>query len=231
MFSIHRTLEQVPIRTVTTQNKTPSPYDLLVRAVLGLSLLVACKSPAGPRDAAPPALPGALRGRFALTYYWVATESDAQATTKIFDAQCGALASVTPEFADAVATAGTGRLRDGRTITTDGECKCPRSPCYRFIDAKWGIGAGNRELKPFRSVAVDKSLIPIGKKLWIKELAGLDTDQLFPHDGCVVADDVGGNITGEKIDWFVGDRALYSDIDRALELTSVTVHDGGDICP
>lgn len=219
------------IRTVTTQNVTPSPYDLLVRAVLVLCLLGACKSPSGPRDAAPPALPGASRGSFALTYYWVATEGDGPATTKIFDTKCRAIASVPPEFAEALATAGTGRRRDGTTLTTDGECTCPRSPCYRVIDAKWGIGAGNRALVPFRSVAVDRSVIPIGTKLWIKELAGLDTDQLFPHDGCVVADDVGGNITGEKVDWFVGDRALYNDIDRALKLTSVTVHDGGDLCP
>lgn len=222
----------MPLRTVTTQNKSPSPYDLLVRAVLGLCLVAACKGPPAPRDGAPPALPGASRGSFALTYYWVATESaGGAAATKIYDRQCGVLATVTADFAGELATAGTGRLRDGRTLTTDGECACPRSPCFRPIDARWGIGASNRMLVPFRSVAVDRSLIPIGTKLWIKELAGLDTDQLFPHDGCVVADDVGGNITGEKIDWFVGDRALYTDIDRVLKLTTITVHDGGELCP
>jgi 3D (Asp-Asp-Asp) domain-containing protein len=213
------------------QNESPSPYDLLVRAVLGLCLVVACKSPPGPRDAAPPVLPGPERGRFALTYYWVATEGAGKADTKIFDAKCGVLATVSSDFANDLSTAGTGRLRDGRTLTTDGECNCTRSPCFRFIDEQWGIGAGNRSLVPFRSVAVDRNVIPIGTKLWIKELAGLDVDQLFPHDGCVVADDVGGNITGAKIDWFVGDRALYTDIDHVLKLTSITVHDGGELCP
>lgn len=213
------------------QNESPSPYDLVVRAVLGLCLVMACKSPPGPRDAAPPALPGAERGSFALTYYWVATEGAGKADTKIFDAKCGVLATVSAELAGDLATAGTGRLRDRRTLTTDGECSCPRSPCFRFIDERWGIGAGNRSLVPFRSVAVDRNVIPIGTKLWIKELAGLDVDQLFPHDGCVVADDVGGNITGAKIDWFVGERALYTDIDHVLKLTSITVHDGGERCP
>lgn len=221
----------MPLRTVTTQNETPSPYDLSVRAVLGLCVVAACKGPPGPRDAAPPPLPGIDRGSFALTYYWVATEAPGTPNTKIYDAKCGVLATVTAEFAGDLATAGTGRLRDGRTLTTDGECTCPRSPCFRFIDERWGIGAGNRSLVPFRSVAVDRNVIPIGTKLWIKEIAGLDVDQLFPHDGCVVADDVGGNITGAKLDWFVGDRALYTDIDHVLRLTTITVHDGGELCP
>jgi 3D (Asp-Asp-Asp) domain-containing protein len=202
-----------------------------VRAVLGLCLVAGCKGPPAPRDAAPLPVAGAERGQFALTYYWVATEGPGRADTKIFDAKCGVLANVSTDFASALSTSGTGRLRDGRTLTTDGECTCPRSPCFRFIDAQWGIGAGNRSLVPFRSVAVDRSVIPIGTKLWVKEIAGLDTDQLFPHDGCVVADDVGGNITGAKIDWFVGDQALYTDIDRALKLTTITVHDGGELCP
>jgi 3D (Asp-Asp-Asp) domain-containing protein len=213
------------------QNESPSPYDLLVRAVLGLCVVAACKGPPAPRDAAPPALPGPERGSFALTYYWVATEGAGTSDTKLFDSKCGVLATVSAEFAGDLATAGTGRLRDGRTLTTDGECSCPRSPCFRFIDERWGIGAGNRSLVPLSSVAVDRNVISIGSKLWIKELAGLDVDQLFPHDGCVVADDVGGNITGAKIDWFVGDRALYSDIDHVLKLTSITVHDGGELCP
>jgi 3D (Asp-Asp-Asp) domain-containing protein len=200
-----------------------------VRAVFALGLLAACKGPPAPRDAPPG--PGLERGSFALTYYWVATEPIGPLTTKIYDAKCDVLTTVNAEFASDLATSGTGRLRDGRTLTVDGECSCPRSPCYRFIGQRWGVGTGDRALVPFRSVAVDRSVIPIGTKLWIKELAGLDADQLFPHDGCVVADDVGGNITGSKIDWFVGDRALYTDIDHVLKLTTITVHDGGELCP
>lgn len=230
MFSAPLTPDWLPVLSVTMQNETPSTYDRLVRIVLSLCLIAACKGSAGPRDAPPPALPGAERGTFSLTYYWVATEGDGRATTKIFGKTCGVIATSTADFADALATAGTGRLRDGRTLTTDGECKCARSPCFRVIDQRWGIGAGKRPLVPFRSVAVDRNLIPIGTKLWIREIVGVDADQLFPHDGCVVADDVGGNITGEKIDWFVGDRALYKEIDRALDVKTVTVHDGGDLC-
>lgn len=195
-------------------------------------MVAACKGPAGPRDAPPPPVPGPARGSFLLTYYWVATEAAGNAaTTKIFDDACQVLAKVSGDFADELAMAGTGRLRDGRTLTVAGECKCERSPCFRAIDARWGVGASNRPLVPFRSVAVDRDVIPIGTKLWIRELVGVDADQLFPHDGCVTADDVGGNITGEKIDWFVGERALYKAIDRALEVKSVTVHDGGEMCP
>lgn len=201
-----------------------------MRIVLSLCLVSACKAPPGPRDAPPPTLPGPQRGNFSLTYYWVATEGSGTPTTKIFDKTCGVLATTSSDFADALDNSGTGRLLDGRTLTTVGQCECARSPCYRVVDERWGIGAGNRPLVPFRSVAVDRDVIPIGTKLWIREIAGVDADQLFPHDGCVVADDVGGNITGQKIDWFVGDRALYKEIDRALDVRRVTVHDGGDLC-
>lgn len=209
-------------------------------AVLATVFSTACKprpSPE-PRDGAPAAAPGAARGTFALTYYWVATEepegTPVAATTKLYDAACGVIATVSSAFADDIASAGTGRLHDGRLLTVDGDCSCPRSPCFRFEKTTgWGVGASNRPLVPFRSLAVDRSVIPIGTHLWIEELAGLIIPGAYPelHDGCVVADDIGGRINGEHIDWFVGARTSYAELDHLLHLARVTVHDGGERCP
>jgi 3D (Asp-Asp-Asp) domain-containing protein len=189
-----------------------------------------------PRDAPPVKPPGALRGTFALTYYWVSVEADepGPANTKIYDRACAAIATVSSDFAKELSIAGTGRLADGRTLTVHGECACPRSPCFRVLDGNvaWGIGAENRPLVPFRSLAVDRAVIPIGTQLYMPELAGATLPGFFPtlHDGCVVADDTGGRIDGTRIDWFVGLRADYRELDAALHLKNVQLHDGGELC-
>ena len=209
---------------------------LVVALVLAVAALAACK----PRtktfeDAPPPPAPGALRGTFGLTYYWVSAEEDAAAaaaTTTIYDRTCAPLAKVSAAFASELATSGSGKLLDDRMITVDGECSCKRSPCFKVVDHAWGLGASNRPLVPFRSLAVDRNLIPIGTALWVEQLDGVDLPGTFPtlHDGCVVADDVGGSITGERIDWFVGKKPYYAEIQAEHHLKNVNVFDGGSRC-
>jgi len=204
-------------------------------ALLALVTLAACKQRPVFHDAPPRAAAGALRGTYALTYYWLPTEADqpaAPANTIIYDRTCQPLARVSVAFASELATSGAGKLVDDRMITVDGECNCKRSPCFRIVEQPWGVGAGNRPLVPFRSLAVDRNLIPIGTALWIEQLDGIDIPGTFPtlHDGCVVADDIGGRITGEHIDWFVGRQPYYLELDKLLHLSQVTVFDGGDRC-
>jgi 3D (Asp-Asp-Asp) domain-containing protein len=104
-------------------------------------------------------------------------------------------------------------------------------------DAKhpWGYGAQGRALVPFRSIAVDTSVIAIGTPLYIAELDGVTMPGdapwgQFVHDGCVVADDVGGGINGKHVDFFSALKQYYSTLDGQLGITSVTVHEGGDRC-
>lgn len=200
-----------------------------------LALVSACKRSKTFEDAPPRGEPGALRGTYSLTYYWVSAEDDqpaAAATTTIYDKTCAPIAKVSAAFASELATSGAGKLVDDRMLTVAGECTCKRSPCFRVIDHPWGIGAENRPLVPFRSLAVDRKLLDIGSALWIEQLDGVDIPGTFPtlHDGCVVADDIGGRITGERIDWFVGRKPYYVELDRAHHLTQVTVFDGGARC-
>jgi hypothetical protein len=204
-------------------------------ALFVIVALAGCKQKPTFRDAAPRGAPGALRGTYALTYYWVSAEADepaAAATTTIYDKTCAPLAKVSAQFASEMSTAGAGKLVDDRMLTVDGECNCKRSPCFRVIDQPWGIGAGNRPLVPFRSLAVDRNLIAIGTALWIEQLDGVDMPGTFPtvHDGCVIADDIGGRITGERVDWFVARKPYYGELDSALHLTQVSLFDGGARC-
>jgi len=205
---------------------------LVLGALLGL---FACKSRPTFHDAPAKPAVGARLGTYALTYYWVSTEADdptAAATTTIYDKTCSPLAKVSAQFASELATSGSGKLIDDRMITVDGECNCKRSPCFKVSDQPWGTGASNRPLVPFRSLAVDRTLIEIGTALWVEQLDGIDMPGTFPtlHDGCVVADDVGGRITGERIDWFVARKPYYAELDHTLHLTNVSVFDGGARC-
>jgi 3D (Asp-Asp-Asp) domain-containing protein len=97
------------------------------------------------------------------------------------------------------------------------------------------MGAAQRPLAPFRSVAVDSSLVAIGTRLYIPELDGKTMPGQAPwggfvHDGCVIADDRGGNIRGKQLDFFTARRGHYESLTKRLGLRRVTVHDGGDRC-
>ena len=186
------------------------------------------------------ASPGASLGSFQLTYYWVTTEDEFSGAkdTSLYDASCNELAKVTAQFAASLKLEGTGRLSDGRILNYDGGCSCPTSPCYLVADAQhpWGYGVQGRALTPFRSIAVDTSVIAIGTPLYVAELDGVTMPGdapwgSFVHDGCVVADDVGGGINGKHIDFFSALKQYYTTLDGQLGLTSVTVHEGGDRCP
>ncbi|MBK9035712.1 MAG: hypothetical protein IPL61_31425 [Myxococcales bacterium] len=221
-----------------------------MRSLAVALVLVACSgAPASAPDApvevdaaidAPRPPAGAVRGTFELTYYWVTAEDDyaGVADTTLYQPGCAALATVRARFASSLDIEGTGRLTDGRLINVDGTCGCARSPCYVVApaDHPWGTGVQDRALVPYRSIAVDRTVIPYGTALWVAELDGVAVPGDppwggFVHDGCVIAADTGGGIVGLHIDWFVGLRASYAALDAALALDQVTVHDGGARCP
>lgn len=104
-----------------------------------------------------------------------------------------------------------------------------------------GVGVKDDPLIRFVSVAVDPQVIPLGTKLYIKELDGMELPYLGDetgsnqhgelHDGCVIAQDIGAKIKGLEVDWFVEQKAHYQFLDKRHALTHVTVHDGGARCP
>jgi 3D (Asp-Asp-Asp) domain-containing protein len=90
----------------------------------------------------------------------------------------------------------------------------PGYKCFSLVDqteAPYGHGSHDNPLRPFRSVAVDVTVVPFWTKLYIPALVGmtmpdendLDPNSPFVHDGCVVAEDEGSSITGKHLDFFV----------------------------
>jgi 3D (Asp-Asp-Asp) domain-containing protein len=132
----------------------------------------------------------------------------------LFESGCVPIAEVSREFASALTLQGTGKLRDGRVLNISGHCACGHSPCFKVTAAQWGTGGTGRQLQPFRTVAVDPKLIKLGSLLHLPFLEGRQMPGRAPwggyvHDGCVVADDVGGGIKGTQLDLFVGRRGWF----------------------
>lgn len=79
---------------------------------------------------------------------------------------------------------------------------------FRPSSTLYGEGAGLHGLVPYRSIAVDKTQIPLGSVLYIPEARGtvvtLPSGQQAVHDGYFFAADVGAAIKGNQIDTFIG---------------------------
>ncbi|HTR52634.1 MAG TPA: 3D domain-containing protein [Kofleriaceae bacterium] len=201
-------------------------------------------------------------GQFTITFYYVIGEEevapkldvanensgddrDFAATTgddsvTLYEAdQCEAIAQVSPEFATQLAIQGTGKLRDGRVLNIWGRCACARTPCFKVTSNQWGNSGTGRPLQPFRTVAVDPKVVPLGSLLYVPLLEGRTMPGRAPwggfvHDGCVVADDTGGHIDGNRLDLFVARKGYYLGLSGSQSSHAwarhVPVYDGSKIC-
>lgn len=152
---------------------------------------------------------------------------------------CEPIADVSREFAFQLRVQGTGKLRDGRVLNIWGNCNCGHSPCFKVIPQQWGRSGSGRALQPFRTVAVDPKLIKLGSLLYVPFLEGRTMPGRppwggFVHDGCVVADDVGGGIKGQQLDFFVGRRGWFLGMSgrgsKHAWARRLEVYDGSKLC-
>jgi 3D (Asp-Asp-Asp) domain-containing protein len=157
----------------------------------------------------------------------------------LYSGTCEPIAEVSKEFGAQLALQGSGKLKDGRVLNVWGTCSCPRSPCFKVIEQQWGTAGNGRPLQPFRTVAVDPKVIKLGSLLYVPLLEGRMMPGRSPwggfvHDGCVVADDVGGGIKGQQLDLFVGRKGWFLGISGRGSshawARGVPVFDGAKLC-
>lgn len=103
------------------------------------------------------------------------------------------------------------------------QTRCSHSPSsrVRWKVSKYEYGIGNRSnpLRPFKSLATDRSVIQSGCTVYIPEAVGIDyvfEGEWHKHDGVFYADDVGGKIKGNHIDVYIG--AVKGGLSGALKI-------------
>lgn len=176
---------------------------------------------------------GTLLPMVKLTYYWITSQDDYTGAddTILCNASAQTIATVPLAFANSLRLEGTGRLSDGRLLNVGSSCACPSgmTTCYIVLDETkfpFGLGVQSRPLRPYRSVAVDKDVIAIGTPLYVPAFDGLDApgDYGFLHDGCVIAEDVGGGIDAAHIDFFVAEKKNYQTLNAIIALSEVDLY-------
>jgi 3D (Asp-Asp-Asp) domain-containing protein len=147
-------------------------------------------------------------GKFRNTYYYVSLESDypnAAVDSRILTLSGEVLARVSSVFKKALDIEGSGKLKDDRVVNFAGRKNGEHR--YRMSRYPFGEGAGNCELIPFHTIAVDPKRIPLGSLVQIDETVGMVLPDGSIHDGLWRAEDVGSAIKKDRIDLFIGTRA------------------------
>ena len=150
-------------------------------------------------------------GNFQPTFYWVALEkNNNEPKTEILKDRKGhALARVSADFFSEIRMEGTGKLLDGRVLNFASVVSLPGGGHeVRYLvcppDAPYGYGVNGYKLVPFRSIAVDTRVIPIGSIIYMPAAKGVILSSGEIHDGYFLAVDVGDMINDQHIDIFTG---------------------------
>jgi 3D (Asp-Asp-Asp) domain-containing protein len=91
-----------------------------------------------------------------------------------------------------------GQLPDGVKLAT-------RRARFKPLSHPMGCGTRRAPLMPFRTIAVDPAVIPMGRVIFVPQLRGLEftlDGKAFTHDGYLIAGDRGGAVEGRHIDVF-----------------------------
>ena len=138
------------------------------------------------------------------TLYIIALESDyPEGQDAAFRTRDGeVLHQASKAFLAAAALQGTAQLSDRRILMIDGRGKGP--PRWKLSPHDYAVGFSGCRLVPFRSVAVDRRVVPLGSELIIEETRGMKLPDGTVHDGIWYALDTGGRIRNNRVDLFVG---------------------------
>lgn len=79
---------------------------------------------------------------------------------------------------------------------------------FKLVNSPYGDGTDGFILQPYRSIAVDPHVIPLGTVIYIPAARGipitLSSGETVLHDGYFFAADIGSAIKGHHIDTFIG---------------------------
>jgi 3D domain len=208
----------------------PDPITAMKLTRPGPAEAEAAREPPGAGERGYPLVASDGQG-FALRFYWLAVEDGYHPDEEhvpLYNRSGFFIGTYPAPFVASLRMEGSGVLGDGRVINYAGRCRYGVGTCYEPLDEEefpFGRGAGRRPLVPFKSVAVDPRLVALGEPLYIPEFDGHIMPDGSVHDGCVRADDTGGNIKMRKMDFFVVSYQNFRLLLDALDgLDSVTPH-------
>jgi 3D (Asp-Asp-Asp) domain-containing protein len=182
-----------------------------IRFASALFLLCLCVSACGRMQGFHlAAVPGNYEslGEFAPTFYRTLDESagewpEEERTEELRTGEGELIARVTPTFKERLDIEGSARLRDGRVVNFD-EKTDGRWTYLVAEGTQYGLDARGRGLVPFRTLAVDPSVVPLGTVVYVPALDGVRLPSGETHDGLCLAQDTGQGIEGRRVDIFVG---------------------------
>lgn len=141
---------------------------------------------------------GAMKylGKFRVTFYWIIRESDygGPKDTPLYLENGKLLGYFDYDFVQAFKKEACAELKGGKLISY-------MKRVNRVGVVREFLGVNGYTISPFKSIAVDPSVIATGSKLYIPALT---TMKERPHNGVVYAHDIGSMINGNSIDIFVG---------------------------
>lgn len=184
-----------------------------------------------------PVIKGKALTLWATMYYLPIHESTTGPGVDILDMKNQKLGiRVTNEEFCVIAMEGSGVI-DGKVITYAGtndpriaKCKHSASERVRFAltDHEFGTGAKNIALIPFKSIAVDPTVIPYESRVFIQEAKGTILPDGSVHDGIFFAHDTGGLIKGNHIDVFIGPvKGSFKDVLKKNPFTFIKSNEKG----
>ena len=106
---------------------------------------------------------------------------------------------------------GSGLASNGQYITIDWGKGGPKGTNTTF---KYGIGGKSGSPEPWKTIAVDPSIIPMGSRVEI---------EIYKDKGAFLANDTGGKIKGRHIDIFVGGVSVAEANQRGTKRSKVTI--------
>lgn len=146
-----------------------------------------------------------------VTQYYTAVEGEYPIgdSTAFLTVDGAVLHEGSEDFYRAAATEGSARLSDGTVLNwhrkVDGEVR------WKEVSAAYGLAADGCELVPWRTIAVDPDVVPLGTRVRILETQGITLPDGETHDGIWWANDTGVSIEDDRVDLFTGNGQASMD--------------------